>query len=69
MAIERDEAEKENGGGLSILESGVQCLSLNPMARAQETDAAAAKTPVAARSTRSKAAPRKPVKRVMLRDK
>ena len=70
MAIERDEAEKENGGGgLSILESGVQGLSLNPMARAQETDAAAAKTPVAARSTRSKAAPRKPVKRVMLRDK
>ena len=69
MAIERDEAEKENGGGLSILESGVQGLSLNPTARAQETDAAAAKTPVAARSTRSKAAPRKPVKRVMLRDK
>lgn len=69
VAIERDEAEKENGGGLSILESGVQGLSLNPMARAQETDAAAAKTPVAARSTRSKAAPRKPVKRVMLRDK
>ena len=69
VAIERDEAEKENGGGLSILESGVQGLSLNPMARAQETDAAAAKTPVAVRSTRSKAAPRKPVKRVMLRDK
>ena len=69
VAIERDEAEKENGGGLGILESGVQGLSLNPMARAQETDAAAAKTPVAARSTRSKAAPRKPVKRVMLRDK
>ena len=72
VAIERDEAEKENGGGLSYLESGVQGLSLNPTARAQqqqETDEAAAKTPVAARSTRAKAAPRKPVKRVMLRDK
>ena len=71
VAIERDEAEKENGGdgSLSFLESGVQGLSLNPTARAQETDEAAAKTPVAARSTRSKAAPRKPVKRVMLRDK
>ena len=70
VAIDRDEAEKENGGGggLSFLESGVQGLSLNPIARAQDTDAAA-KTPVAARSTRSKAAPRKPVKRVMLRDK
>ena len=69
VAFERDEAEKENGGGagLNILESGLQGLSLNPTARAQTDEAA--KTPVAARSTRSKAAPRKPVKRVMLRDK
>ena len=79
VAIERDEAEKEKGcgGGQDLLESGLAGLSLNlnPVvagAHAQQSGAELAKTPVAAaRSTRAKAAPKKPVKRVMplLRDK
>ena len=75
VAVERDEAEKENGGGLDFLESGLQGLSLNlnPAAsaavHAQQGAAELAKTPVVTRTTRSKAAPKKPVKRVMLRDK
>ena len=72
VAVERDEAEKENGGGLDFLESSLQGLSLNPAAasaHAQQGAAELAKTPVVTRTTRSKAAPKKPVKRVMLRDK
>ena len=66
MAVEREEAEKENCG-LDSLESGLQGLSLNPAVAAERAELA--KTPVVTRSTRSRAAPKKPAKRVMLRDK
>ena len=66
MAVEREEAEKENCG-LDSLEGGLQGLSLSPAVAAERAELA--KTPVVTRSTRSRAAPKKPAKRVMLRDK
>ena len=67
MAVERDQEEKENVD-LNSLESAVQSLSLETT-KSQSYVAELVKTPVVTRSTRSKAVPKKPVKRVLLRDK
>ena len=67
MAVERGHEEKENVD-LKSLESAIQTLSLDTP-KSQSYMAELVKTPVVTRSTRSKAAPKKPVKRVLLRDK